>query len=142
MDLPYGHLYLYPWHGGIVMIERTIRIVRLFADQNGESHFKDESITTMRADFAPPAPAISVAALGDAGRSLLLLLPPGWYGDLHRAPARQLMVVVSGALEVAASDGEIRVFRPGDVVQVEDTVGRGHSTRSVDGESIVAVVQS
>jgi len=51
------------------------------------------------------------------------------------------MVLVAGSLEVTASDGEVRLFRPGDAVLVEDTAGQGHATRSVNGEVIVAVVQ-
>jgi hypothetical protein len=71
----------------------------------------------------------------------LLLLPAGWYGEFHPVPSRQLMVMVAGALEVTASDGEVRLFRPGSAVLVDDIVGRGHATRSSDGEAIVAVVQ-
>jgi hypothetical protein len=119
----------------------TIGLVRLYADQAGESHFSDEQLETAAADFAPPAPPVAVSAPTQAKRSLFLLLPDDWHGDLHPAPSRQLMVLVNGELEVTASDGEVRRFRPGDAVVVEDTFGKGHATRSVDGESVVAVVQ-
>jgi hypothetical protein len=121
---------------------RMVPIVRLYADEAGESHFSDTGLEAMAADFAPPAPAIYVSAPAEAKRSLFLVLPSGWYGPLHPAPSRQLMVLVAGTLEVTASDGEVRLFRPGDAVLVEDTVGHGHATRSVNGEAIVAVVQS
>jgi hypothetical protein len=108
------------------MTSRRIPIVRLYADQAGESHFSDEQLETVTADFAPPAPAVYVSAPAEAKRSLLLLLPDGWYGDLHPAPNRQLMVMVTGTLEVTASDGEVRRFKSGDAVLVQDTFGRGH----------------
>lgn len=50
------------------------------------------------------------------------------------------MTLVQGELEVGVSDGEKRQFLPGGSVLVEDTTGKGHSTRSV-GESIVLVAQ-
>jgi Cupin domain len=120
---------------------RTIDLVRLYADQTGESHFDDERLETAAAEFAPPAPPVAVSAPTEARRSLFLLLPEGWHGDLHPAPGRQLMVLLSGELEVTASDGEARRFRAGDAVLVEDTFGRGHATSSVDGEAVLAVVQ-
>jgi hypothetical protein len=120
---------------------RVVPILKLFADEAGESHFSETELAAMAADFAPPAPAIYVSAPAEAKRSMFLLLPSGWHGPLHPAPSRQLMVLVAGSLEVTASDGEVRLFRPGDAVLVEDTAGQGHATRSVNGEAIVAVVQ-
>lgn len=122
--------------------QRTIAIVRLYADEDGESHFSDDGLTVGAAEFAPPAPPVYVSAPGDAKRFLFLVLPHGWFGDLHPAPHRQLMVMTSGTLEVTTSDGETREFHRGDIVLVEDTFGRGHATRCVDGNAIVAVVQT
>jgi uncharacterized cupin superfamily protein len=51
------------------------------------------------------------------------------------------MTLLSGALEVRASDGEVRQFKPGETVLVEDTTGKGHASKSVNGESVVLVVQ-
>ena len=73
---------------------------------------------------------------------MFLLLPEGWYRDLHPAPNRQLVILVRGGLEVTASDGEVRRLKPDDTVLVEDTFGKRHATRSINGEAIVAVLQS
>ena len=51
------------------------------------------------------------------------------------------MVLVDGTLEVTASDGEVCRFSAGNAVLVVDTHGRGHATRSVDGDALVTVVQ-
>ena len=68
-----------------------------------------------------------------AGRrrpSVFFRIPAGWFGDWHPAPCRQYYVQTTGELEVQVSDGEIRRFRPGDVVLVEDVTGQGsHDAR-------------
>ncbi|KAA2251441.1 hypothetical protein F0L68_37145 [Solihabitans fulvus] len=120
----------------------SIPVVRLHADDEGESHFDDERFSFAMAEFAPPAPAILVSPAAAATRSLFLALPDGWSGPAHPAPTRQLMVLMSGAIEVTASDGECRRFAAGDVLLVEDTTGKGHTTRSVAPDSVAVVVQA
>ncbi len=41
--------------------------------------------------------------------------------------------MLDGEIEIEVSDGERRGFRGGDVLLVEDTTGKGHRTRTVDG---------
>jgi quercetin dioxygenase-like cupin family protein len=59
---------------------------------------------------------------------------PGYDYDWHVAPRRQYIVMLEGSVEIRVSDGEARVFRPGDIVLVEDTEGKGHKSRSPDGK--------
>jgi quercetin dioxygenase-like cupin family protein len=55
-----------------------------------------------------------------------------WAGEEpHPAPARQYMVSLQGAVEVTASDGDTRRVGPGEVLLIEDTTGKGHSTRAI-----------
>jgi len=116
-------------------------VTRLYTDSTGESHFIDEKQEVEEVNFAPPAPSMYRSAPVEATSMLYLFLPNEWFGDFHPAPKRQQMTLISGALEVGVSDGEVRRFKPGETVLVEDTTGKGHSTRSVDGESVVLVVQ-
>lgn len=51
--------------------------------------------------------------------------------DWHPAPARQLVVLLDGEIEIEVGDGEIRRFRGGEILLLEDTAGRGHRTRNV-----------
>jgi quercetin dioxygenase-like cupin family protein len=118
-----------------------LNVTRLYTDSAGETHFLDETLEVQEVDFAPPAPAMFMSAPTEAKQMVYLKLPTGWYGDLHPAPRRQQMTLLTGALEVRVSDGEVRQFRPGETVLVEDTTGKGHATKSVDGESVVFVVQ-
>ncbi|WP_018348354.1 hypothetical protein [Longispora albida] len=120
---------------------RKIAIARLYTDEAGESHFIDELVEAHDANFAPPAPSMYVSTPQEAKASLFLLLPAGYDSPLHPAPRRQIMTLVSGELAVTTSDGGVRRFLPGETVLVEDTSGKGHGTRSVGGESVVAVVQ-
>ena len=52
---------------------------------------------------------------------------------------RELKVALSGQMEIEIGDESKRMFNPGDILQVEDLTGQGHTTRSV-GERISASV--
>jgi hypothetical protein len=108
----------------------------LFADLDGESHFGEIRIALSALAFAPPAPPVDVSTITDA-RCGLLRLPSGWFGDWHPAPRRQLMCLLSGTVEVAASDSEVRRLEAGTIVLLEDTSGVGHSTRVISAEPAI-----
>ena len=57
----------------------------------------------------------------------------GW----HPAPARQFVIVVSGAIAVEVSDGETRRLDAGSMIFFEDVVGRDHLNRIVDDQEIM-----
>jgi quercetin dioxygenase-like cupin family protein len=66
----------------------------------------------------------------------------GWSSDWHPATARNIFFVLSGEWEVSASDGEARRFGAGSVLLVEDTTGKGHSSRVVSEiDSLAAMVE-
>ena len=68
--------------------------------------------------------------------------PAGWASDWHPSPARNMFFVLTGEWEVSASDGETRKFSAGSALLVEDTTGKGHSSRVVSGtDSLAAMVQ-
>ena len=60
---------------------------------------------------------------------------PGTYDYAwHPAPRRQYIINLDGAVEITASDGEKRVIGPGEVFLVEDTHGKGHFSKAVEGK--------
>ena len=122
-------------------IERAgpVRYTRVYSDSLGETHFADEDLSFELADYAPPAPPISVSGQYRAESMTFISSPPGWFGDLHPAPCRQFIIVLSGELEVEVSDGEVRRFGPGSFCLVEDTEGKGHVSRVTSGERGFAV---
>jgi hypothetical protein len=117
-----------------------LKYTRLYCDAAGESHFTDDRILFELVDFAPPAPPISVSKVFGGGSAFLMSSPPGWYGDWHPAPQRQLIFVLSGELEVRVSDGEVRRFGPGGAILVEDTTGKGHVSAVTSDERGYCVV--
>jgi len=77
-----------------------------------------------------------------AERHLFLVVPVGWYGQPHPSPTRQIFSVLRETLEVKASDGEGRRFATGDFAILEDTSGKGHSTRNVGSEpALLSITQ-
>ena len=63
--------------------------------------------------------------------------PTGEFLDWHPAPRRQFVIVLSGRLEIGLGDGSRHTFGPGDARLVEDTTGKGHTTRVVGAEPCV-----
>jgi hypothetical protein len=119
-----------------------MKYTRVYADEQGESHFEDIEVTMEDAIFAPPAPPLRLSEFIAASRFAFMSASPGWFGDHHPAPKRQFTLYLQGEIEGETSDGETRRFGPGDAVLLEDTSGKGHRSRVVGGEdAILAVVQ-
>lgn len=118
----------------------TARYVRVYADSEGESHFSDEEMELRSVSFAPPAP-LHLSAFTPTKHFALLVSPAGWFGDWHTAPHRQFFFRLVGEIEIRVSDGEVRRLGPGSILFVEDTTGKGHTTRNIGGDAIAAVVQ-
>ena len=77
-----------------------------------------------------------------AARYGFLRAPAGWYAAAHPAPTRQVAFILAGEWHRSVSDGEVRHFRPGDVLLAEDTHGKGHDTRVIGPEDgLIAIVQ-
>ena len=115
---------------------------RLYSDAQGETHFEDVEIDLTLTDYAPPAPPLSLSSFKPATQFGFMNAPAGWSSDWHPATARNIFFVLSGEWEVSASDGEARRFSAGSVLLVEDTMGKGHSSRVVSlTDSVAAIVQ-
>ena len=108
-----------------------MQYTRLYADEDGVSHFEDQEFELTEADFAPPAAPLLMSSPIESTRTVFWAVPAGWDGDWHPAPSRQFFVQIAGELEVEAGDGKVRRFTTGDVVLLEDTTGRGHLSRVV-----------
>ena len=118
-----------------------MKITRFYATPEGGSCFQDLEIPidqerpdsfgfVLRQSNAWPSASIRFVKL-PAG------LDQGW----HHAPARQLVVVLSGELEVGTSDGDKRRGTAGQVFVADDLTGKGHETRVIDGPAHVMFVE-
>jgi quercetin dioxygenase-like cupin family protein len=94
-------------------------LFRLYTGADGQSH-----IETM-----------ALAKTPDWGKGLATTQiafrenPAGHFQDWHPAPRRQFVIILSGQLEIGLGDGSKHVFGPGDARLVEDTTGKGHTTK-------------
>ena len=88
--------------------------VRLFTVDDGTSRLEDVRTRLEPRDFAAPAAALFVTALGEAtGRLLLIAGARGWRGDVaHPTPRRQLFCVLVGRFRITVSGGIARDFAP------------------------------
>ena len=116
-----------------------MRYTRIYTDAGGETHFEEAEVPLRPLAYAPPAPPYLLAAPEPATALVMATLPRGWFGDWHPSPRLQYWFQLAGELEVRVSDGDTRVFVPGSIVRVEDTTGKGHTTR-VLGEADVCAV--
>jgi len=113
---------------------------RLYSDADGESHFEDIELPMTAIQYAPPAPAVHLSAPLDATRVSWFRFPADWTDDAHPSPRRQLFVVLSGEIEGWTSTGEKRRLRAGDCLLMEDTFGKGHGARPLNGEATAIMI--
>jgi hypothetical protein len=106
-----------------------MRIHNIYADANGESHFRDIEV-----EFVEERPGGRLSKRLPATGIIFRMTPGDYDLDWHPAPRRQYIINLDAAVEITASDGERRVIGPGEVFLVEDTSGKGHLSKSVDGK--------
>ena len=113
-----------------------IEYLRIYCDEKGLSHLEKKSVALEEKDYAPPAAPLNTSKGEPATYSVFLELPVGWFGDWHPTPVRQWLILMSGKCEFEAGDGERAVCKAGEVVLLDDTVGRGHQTRVLGDEAV------
>lgn len=106
-----------------------MRIHNLYADADGESHWRDIEVEYVEQNDAGRLSA-RVPAHGIIFRQTQAEHDRPW----HRAPRRQYIVNLDAGVQLTASDGEARVIGAGEVILVEDTTGKGHLSRSVNNQ--------
>ena len=115
---------------------------RLYANSDGESQFQDLNKELNPVEFAASAPPLYLSAFSPATQFSFFAAPVGWQSDWHPSAGRNLFVVISGEWEITAGDGETRRFGSGSVLLVEDTTGKGHTSRVIgDEDSLALLVQ-
>ena len=112
-----------------------MNIIRIYADDHGESHFADLEVPTQTVQMFPQVPPFRLNRFATPRGVKLFAVPAEFdFADWHIAPERQLSIALNGTVEYETSDGEVRRAPPGTIVLVEDTTGRGHITRFDPGE--------
>ncbi len=119
---------------------KAMTCTRLFTDHAGESRFEEIEIEMDLVQYAPPAPALELSKPTSAVQYRWFRFPQDWHDAEHRTPRRQLFVVLDGAVEGWTSTGDTRVFKAGDRLLMEDTTGRGHGARPLNGTASAIVI--
>lgn len=106
-----------------------MEIVRIFSGTDGQSHLED--VTVALEDFGVSG---KISELWPGGGVQFRTVAGDYQLDFHTAPRRQLVVNLTGSVEIEVGDGTKRVFGPGSILLAEDRTGQGHISRSVDGQ--------
>jgi hypothetical protein len=106
-----------------------MKLVRVYTGADGRSHFEDVTV-----DLDERGSLGRISALWP-GKGVLFREVDGDYAlDFHNAPRRQLVVNLTGSVDIEVGDGTVRRLGPGAILLAEDTTGQGHISRAVDGE--------
>jgi quercetin dioxygenase-like cupin family protein len=65
--------------------------------------------------------------------------PPGPVSDWHVGPRRQFVITLSGRAELEVGGGQKVQVGPGHINLIEDTTGKGHTTRNVGPDDRIVV---
>ena len=103
-------------------------VTRIYAAADGTARIERRAVP-MQPDTSARPTSPDVPAL----RLFFRDTPPAHVHARHRAPQRQFIFVVSGTGEIELDDGSRWRFGPGDVLFVENTTGKGHVTRTLEG---------
>ena len=106
-----------------------MRIHNLYADANGESHWRDVEV-----EYGPLQRGSRVSEKLPVAGIIFREVPPDYDLDWHPAPRRQYIINLDAGVEITASDGESRRIGAGEVLLVEDTWGKGHRSRALEGK--------
>ncbi len=110
-------------------MEAAVKCLRIFATNDGESHFDEVEIGTNARQVHRDAVAFAMSGKFPATGLRFTRIPAGarevsW----HTVPERVLTVRLGGSAEYETSDGEKRIVPAGSFILFEDTHGKGHRT--------------
>ena len=114
-----------------------MKITRFYTTDNGESRFVDLDIPTEHSRKDAEGNILRLSNAYTSPNVCFVELPDGLVQSWHNAPARQIVVILSGELEVGTTDGQTRRGQAGDVFLASDVTGKGHTTRTIGGPARV-----
>ena len=104
-----------------------MKVTRIYTGDDGESHFEDLEVPLKQGRFG------ALSELVPTGGLMFRETPSDMLIDFHNAPRRQFVVTLFGVTEVECGDGTKRRLGAGDILLADDTTGRGHITRDIEG---------
>ena len=83
-----------------------MKYLRVYADDSGESHLEDGEFETREVELVEGAPpALFTNAFPVSEFQMFHLPQSDWEDKPHPAPRRQLVLILSGGIEIEAGDG-------------------------------------
>jgi len=128
--------------GGDPLTEVTY--AQVYATADGETHFREVRVPLVQTQLAPPAAPYAHSSAQPASTIRHAVFPAHWGASerdrnvFHNASERRFISIRRGVAWIKASDGEIRQFQPGDIVEVLDVApSKGHITWVGDEPSVL-----
>ena len=104
-------------------------IHNIYVDDDGETHWRD-----IHVEWKNEGPGGKTSETFPA-TGIIFRETPGTYDYAwHPAPRRQYIINLDAGVSIQASDGETRVIGAGEVILVEDTHGKGHFSKAIEGK--------
>lgn len=110
-----------------------MKITRFSTTSEGVSRFSEVDIPTLNERKDGEGHILRLSNAYTSPSVLFAELPEGMSQNWHNAPARQIVVVLSGTLEVEVADKQTLRWGPGGAFLADDVTGKGHQTRSIGG---------
>lgn len=112
-----------------------MHVHNLYCDADGQSHFREIEI-----ELSEPMLGGVLSKPQAVSTLMFRQIPSGVFLDWHNPPRRLYAVYLDGRVQTTASDGEARVLGAGEVMLVEDTTGKGHQAKTLEGAAFRAIL--
>ena len=106
-----------------------MNIIRIYSGDDGESHFEEVGV-----EMEDRGHLGRISTLWNGSGVMFREVEGDYELDFHTAPRRQLVVNLTGSVDIEIGDGTVRRLGPGSILLAEDTTGHGHISRNVGGE--------
>jgi quercetin dioxygenase-like cupin family protein len=104
-----------------------MRVTWLHTGEDGRSRFDELDVPLEFAGHGSDSVGIPSTT------TVLSEVPEGASIAFHPARRRQLIIYLSGLVEMECGDGSTCRMGPGDILLADDTTGEGHRTRDLEG---------
>jgi quercetin dioxygenase-like cupin family protein len=109
---------------------KPIMATRLYTGADGQSHAEEIELKITSGNASDMMKATGVQ---------FRRTPPGTFSDWHVGPRRQFVITLSGRGEIEVAGGKKISLEPGHIELIEDTTGKGHTTRAVGKEDRISI---
>jgi hypothetical protein len=110
-----------------------VKLIRFHDTPDGGSRFEEIEVAFSQSREDAFGHTLHQTLAIEPEDAVLVELPDGLDQGWHNAPARQIVVVLRGVVEVETTDHQKRRWTAGDAFFADDLRGKGHLTRVSGG---------